>query len=280
MADFLFLAGMRRVNVHYLNHSLIPLLCRRAGIPTRDVRGRITSHRARSTIASQLFKAKEPMTLYELQAWLGHSSPDSTPHYAKTTPTKLAKSYADAGYFGRNMRAVELLIDPDAVKSGIAAHEPWKFYDLGHGYCTYDFFEQCPHRMACARCSFYLPKRSTKAQILEAKANLLRLRQDIPLGEAELAAVEDGLAAYGRLLDQLADPPTPAGATPRELADGTLVALHVFGCYVVPDWQDHLPVADFPRDQAVQLILGPILLKEVCTEHDNAKGGARQAAVD
>ncbi len=47
--------------------------------------------------------------------------------------------------------------------------------------------------MACAKCSFYLPKESTKAQLLEAKANLLRLRQDIPLADAELAAVEGGV---------------------------------------------------------------------------------------
>ena len=120
--------------MRYLDSSIIPMLCRKAGIPTNDVRGRITSHRARSTIASQLFNAKEPMTLFELQEWLGHSSPAATQHYAKITPTKLAKSYADAGYFGRNLRAIEVLIDQEAVKSG----EPWKFYDLGHGYCSYD----------------------------------------------------------------------------------------------------------------------------------------------
>jgi len=88
---------------------------------------------------------------------------------------------------------------------------------LGHGYCTYDFFNQCPHRMACAKCSFYLPKESTKAEVLEAKANLLRLRQDIPLADAELAAVEDGPTAYEQLLAKLADVPTPAGQTPRQL---------------------------------------------------------------
>ena len=48
--------------------------------------GNITSHRARSTIASQLYNAKEPMTLFELQAWLGHRSPQSTQHYAKISP--------------------------------------------------------------------------------------------------------------------------------------------------------------------------------------------------
>jgi integrase len=45
-----------------------------------DVRGNITSHRARSTTATQLYNAKEPMTLFELQAWLGHRSPNTTQH--------------------------------------------------------------------------------------------------------------------------------------------------------------------------------------------------------
>jgi phenylpyruvate tautomerase PptA (4-oxalocrotonate tautomerase family) len=44
------------------------MLCAKAGVPAADVRGKITSHRARSTIASQLYNAKEPMTLFELQA--------------------------------------------------------------------------------------------------------------------------------------------------------------------------------------------------------------------
>jgi hypothetical protein len=50
------------------------------------------------------------MTLFELQEWLAHSSPEATQHYVKTTPTNLAKSYADAGYFARNLRAIEVLI--------------------------------------------------------------------------------------------------------------------------------------------------------------------------
>jgi hypothetical protein len=79
--------------------------------------------------------------------------------------------------------------------------------------------------MACAKCSFYLPKESTKAQLLEAKANLLRLRQHIPLADAELTAVEDGLTAYEQLLAKLADVPTPEGLTPRQLTGGRLVQL-------------------------------------------------------
>jgi integrase len=48
------------------------------------------------------------MTLFELQAWLGHRSPETTQHYARITPTTLAKAYNDAGYFARNVRTIEV----------------------------------------------------------------------------------------------------------------------------------------------------------------------------
>src|SRR5205823_8924224 len=85
-------------------------------------------------------------------------------------------------------------------------------------YCTYSFFEQCPHRMACARCDFYVPKDSTRAQLLEARENLQRMLAQIPLTDDERAAVEDGTAAVERLIERLTDVPTPAGPTPREMA--------------------------------------------------------------
>ena len=161
--DMLFSVRAQPVAKDYINRTIIPALCAKAGVPTADVRGNITSHRARSTIASQLYNAKEPMTLFELQAWLGHRTPHTTQHYAKITPNTLSKAYTDAGYFARNVRTIEVLLDRDAVTSGAAAAgEPWQHYDLGHGWCTYSFFEQCPHRMACARCDFYTPKDSTK----------------------------------------------------------------------------------------------------------------------
>jgi hypothetical protein len=60
-------------------------------------------------------------------------------------------------------------------------------------YCAYDFLDQCPHRMACARCSFYMPKETSHTHLPEGKPNLLRLRQQILLNDAELAAVDDGV---------------------------------------------------------------------------------------
>jgi integrase len=215
--DILFCVRAQPVARDYINHTIIPALCAKAGVPTADVRGNITSHRARSTIASQLYNAKEPMTLFELQAWLGHKDPGSTQHYAKITPNTLSKAYTEAGYFARNIRTIEVLLDRDAVTSGAAASgHPWQHYDLGHGYCSYTFFEQCPHRMACARCDFYTPKDSSQAQLLEAKANLQRMLASIPLTDDEHAAVEDGQAALDALLARLADIPAPAGPTPRQ----------------------------------------------------------------
>ncbi|UQI45860.1 tyrosine-type recombinase/integrase [Streptomyces sp. HU2014] len=217
-ADFLFAHRARRVAKHYINTAIIPMLCRKAGVPTADVRGNITSHRARSTIASQLYNAKEPMTLFELQEWLGHRTPEATTHYAKLTPNTLARAYNDAGYFERNVRTIEVLVDRDAVASGAAASgEPWQYFDLGHGWCTYTFFEQCQHRMACARCDFYTPKDSSKGQLLEAKENLQKMLASIPLTDDERAAVDDGQVALGHLLERLTDVPTPAGPTPRQI---------------------------------------------------------------
>ncbi len=170
MVAFLFSYRGRQLGNSYINNALIPILCRKAGVPEQDARGNITSHRARSTIASQLYNAKEPMSLFELQAWLGHKHPNTTQHYTKISPTKLAKSYADAGYFSRNVRTIAVLIDQDAVLNGDAANSlPWKYYDLGHGYCTYDFFEQCEHRMTCAQCGFYRPKGAFLDLLLEKK---------------------------------------------------------------------------------------------------------------
>ncbi|MCX4398156.1 MULTISPECIES: site-specific integrase [unclassified Streptomyces] len=61
--DFLFSIRARAISSTYINGTIIPMLRQKAGVPASDVRGVITSHRARSTITSQLYNAKEPMTL-------------------------------------------------------------------------------------------------------------------------------------------------------------------------------------------------------------------------
>jgi hypothetical protein len=55
-----------------------------------------------------------------------------------------------------------------------------------------------------------MPKQTAAALLLEGKTHLLRLLQEIPLGEA-------GVAAYENLLAKLADVPTPVGLTPHQI---------------------------------------------------------------
>ncbi|MDQ3816198.1 MAG: tyrosine-type recombinase/integrase [Acidobacteriota bacterium] len=223
LVEYLFARRSKRLGRAFINQTLIPLLCRRANVPEADARGDITSHRARSTMASHLANSREPMSLQELNRWLGHTRLSSTLHYIETTPVKLAKAYQDADYFGRNMRTIQVLIDQETILSGAAARgEPWRFYDLGHGHCANEYFVECPHRMACAKCSFYVPKDSAKALLLEGKANLLRLRQEIPLTDDEVAAVDEGVEALEKLCRKLADIPTPEGLTPHQLSDGNM----------------------------------------------------------
>lgn len=204
---FLFAYKGKRVGRDYINNQLIPMLCCKANLPLEDARGRITSHRARSTIASQLANAPEPMSLAELQQWLGHQDPDTTRYYVRITPVRQAKAYHDADYLKRNLRLIDVLIDIDAVRKN-DPNSPWRFYHLGHGYCTYDFFDQCQHRMACARCQFYIAKSSTKGHWLEANQHLKRMSQTLVLTEAEQAAVDEGIEAADRLFSLLSQTST------------------------------------------------------------------------
>ncbi len=216
---YLFSYRGRSLGSAYLNTVLIPVLCRKAGIPDHDARGKITAHRARATIASLLYNAKEPLSLYELMEYLGHKQLSSTQHYVKIDQTKLASSVAKAGYLEQNLATIEVLLDQDAVLSGAAAQgTPWKFYDLGHGYCTHTFWATCQHRMACARCPFYAPKQTMAALMVEGKANLVRMLEVIKLTEDERLLVEEGVTLHETLIEKLADVPTPAGPTPRDLA--------------------------------------------------------------
>ena len=172
------------------------------------------------------------MTLFELMEWLGHRSPSTTQHYAKVTPTKLAKAYADADYFRRNLRTIEVLIYQDAIRSGAAAQgKTWQYFDLVHGYCTYDYFSKCPHRMACAQCSFYVPKESSRTQMLEGAANLQRMLKEISLTEEEIAAVESGIEFMNHLCRRLTDVPTPDGSSPWELSVVARRELPVLSAY-------------------------------------------------
>jgi integrase len=221
LVNFLFIWRGKQFSKSYINKAIIPLLCQKSGVPEQDARGSISSHRARATIASQLYNAPNGMDTKDLQHWLGHSTPQSTINYIRPYATKLSKAYGDAEFFERNVRMIDVLVDREAIKDGTAAAgQPWLLYDLGHGLCGNPVYDTCPHRMACAKCDFYTPKASAYAQMLEAKTGIVRMKQTLTLQPEEAAALDGDEEKLDELLANLENVPTPQGPTPCELKRG------------------------------------------------------------
>lgn len=212
---FLFSHRGKPIGQTLIDRTVIPALCRKAGVAEEDSRGRITSHRARSSALTALANAREGLSLPELMSWAGHACARSTMHYLAIKPTRLAATFAKAD---RMAHMVAVLVDHDAVVSGDAARgAPYKFYDLGDSYCTNPFWSTCPHRMACARCDFNLPKASARGLALEARGSLQRLLEEVPLTDDERAAAEGDEAAVRGLIAKLDGEPTPDGRTRDEI---------------------------------------------------------------
>ena len=195
-----------------LNRTIVPLLCAKAGLPTFDSRGTITSHRGRASAMTALASVPKGMSLIELMQWAGHRSPTSTMHYIRIRPTKLAASFAQADHMAH---MVSVLIDHEMA--GKQSGEPYAFYDLGDSYCTNPFWTTCPHRMACAGCDFNLPKESAKGHALESKASIRRYLEEVPLSADERSIVEGDLIKIDVFIRKLADVATLDGRTPNQL---------------------------------------------------------------
>jgi integrase len=198
----LFTHRGKPMSKHYINLTLIPLLCGRAGIPCEDERGAITSHRARATLATLLYNAPEGLSIFDLMHWLGHKTPQTTQNYARVKPTKLAAAYAKAE---RNSRLVEVLVDTKADAHG----EVKVYYVLGeHGLCGNPDWATCLYRMACIKCPFYVPKDQT--QLIEARKTVKRFMEVVELTDEELAAVQDDYVKLEEAVErtQHLSPPT------------------------------------------------------------------------
>ncbi|WP_026405399.1 hypothetical protein [Actinomadura rifamycini] len=112
------------------------------------------------------------------------------------------------------------------MSGGAADGQPRKYYDLGDGHCAYDFFAKYPHRLACARCTFYLPKHSHAGQLLAVKDGINQMLEQVDLTEDEREALEGDRDAVAALAERLADTPTSAGPTPDQLgSDSAFISL-------------------------------------------------------
>lgn len=212
---FLFMVRGQRVSNFYINESLIPMLIRKAGIPSEDARGAITSHRGRASAATLLANTHQGMSLLELMQWLGHKTPETTLSYIRVRDPAMARAFASAD---RSAQLIRVLIDQEAVRNGeAAAGQPWRYYDLGDSYCTYEFWSRCKHRMVCPACTWNVPKSSARGQALEAKQFLMRLLEEVPLTDDEREMIHSGIEVHESIVAKLAHEPTPDGRTPVQI---------------------------------------------------------------
>jgi integrase len=208
-SDFLFCYRNQRMSAVFLNNALIPLLCRKAGIPEADVRGAITSHRARSTIATML--RKRGVSLDDIAHYLGHANSRSVTSYARTDPVQFARTLKKANELDR---IVDGLIDPRAATAG----RPSVFYFLGRGpdgkprYCGNPSWVSCAHRMACLKCSMYIG--ATEAELLEARDGVIKFQAEVRMTPEEKAASDGDIERLNEILEKKRRVPVPNPPTP------------------------------------------------------------------
>ena len=204
--DYLFQYREKLVGSEFLNDSLIPLLCKAAGLideqgtPYRDALGPNTSHRARASTAYYL-KAMG-MTPYDIGKLLGHTNPNQTlPWYLKENLHQLGRMYRKANPLDRTVHA---LLDTQAAERS----EPCVFYYLSDSpdgrprMCGNPDFRLCYHQLQCAECEAYIE--TELAEVIEQRPGVLHLAVPIPLPDqliADLTKQEEGTS--------IGEPPPP-----------------------------------------------------------------------
>lgn len=199
---FLFAYRGQRLGYPYLNETLIPMLCEIADVPLRDVEGRkITSHRAKHTILSQL---SDTMTIPELQSWSGHKSISALNHYIKSPLKKQAEAYQKSDYFKNNLRTAELSAQGQVKtsQSPLTDNDP---RSVSGGICTYDFPEECQNRSACSQCSFFQPTHPLLTTFQQHLQNLEMMLNDESITPEQRRVIEEEIQRIQSQCEQLND---------------------------------------------------------------------------
>ncbi len=208
LVDFLFSLKNKKMGARFLNETLIPALCRRAGVPEEDARGSITGHRARSTIATML--RRNGLSLEDISEFLGHAKPDMVRAYARTDQFRFGRDINRANDL---MRIVEGIIDRRAAKAG----KPNVFFFLGRGadgqprFCGNPAWEKCAHRLACLKCPMYVGANQAArlAERLEARDEIFKFQTKVEMTPQERAAAEGDIETLSSLIEAEAEVPPP-----------------------------------------------------------------------
>jgi len=189
----------------FLNGSVIPLLCRLAGVNQTDVVGRITSHRARATTATWM--RKMGMAPSDIGRLLGHTDPlKSLPWYLREDKHHLGRAYRKANPLERYVAAI---LDTNAQ----AKQEPCVFYYLADGpegrprMCGNPHFSRCIHQMKCIECEAFIDHEL--AETIEKREGAVLISVPIPLPSQMVAELNEQDEAGSDAIAKLAALPPP-----------------------------------------------------------------------
>ena len=195
----------------FLNGSVIPLLCKLAGVSQTDVVGRITSHRARATTATWMHKMG--MAPADIGKLLGHTDPlRSLPWYLREDKHRLGRAYRKANPLERYVAAI---LDTNAH----ARQEPCVFYYLSDGpdgrprMCGNPHFSRCIHQLACIECEAFIDHEMAEA--IEKREGAIVISVPIPLPPqmvAELNEQDEAGSDAPMKLETLPPPTLPGPA--------------------------------------------------------------------
>jgi len=213
--DYLFMTRNRLMGATFLNRSLIPLLCKVAGlvdergVPLRDTVGKITSHRARSTLATWL--RSNGLSLTYIAKLLGHTDLKSLPWYLREDKHQFARAIRKHNPLERMVMAV---LDTEALKRGEG--EPAVFYYLGYGpdgrphLCASPDYQTCVHQMRCTECEMHVD--AEQAEVITRRLGVLTIEVHIPTPPlvADLLDSEEELGMQVTSLLPAPEVPSPA----------------------------------------------------------------------
>jgi hypothetical protein len=228
--EYLFTVRERRVGVSFFNASLIPTLCRKAGIDQHDAKGRLTGHRGRSTRLTLLLR--QGVSLEDLAAYAGHVNTDTIRRYANPHPLQLHRTIKAADDLSR---IIEGVVDLEAAARGLPALRWFIGYDADGApmYCANQAYQTCPHRLDCVKCGMFIG--GTKARLLHAGEHTLPVQSTTPLTPLERCVLRDDQAGMDAERAKLAavPPPDPSSLTvvfnPSGLTDAQLARVAAEG---------------------------------------------------
>ncbi len=205
--DYLFCYQDTRVGYAFINESLIPVLCERAGVESADAKGRITGHRGRSTRLTLL--RSRGVGLDDLAEYAGHANNRTIRRYVRQQPFQLHRIIRDADDVSR---IIEGVIDIQAAAHGLPALRWFIGYDADGEpqYCANQVYHTCPHRLECSECSMFIG--GEKAKLLQKGEQTLPITSKVPMTPIEKCTVEgdqEGVEACRSALQQVPAPEAP-----------------------------------------------------------------------